>query len=281
MSEALDIGQHCCECRRVEFAPFTCSCGRVFCSTHRPVGACAHDAASTAAHAAPSAALAATATATAAAAASCTLCSAALPVATTCPLCRAVYCLPHRDPSAHACRADVRAQASSSRAAAPAAASLPASSSMRGAAAASAAAGAGESAQSAALRRKVALTKLRMRTAAPPGCPAADRLYLFVAARGAALAAEMAPAVAAALVADAGICISRRATVARLLDAVAAALGVRNDNSAQADATRRLHLAVVPRGAAGAPALLANDELLDAAGLVDGDAVVLTRGMPD
>jgi hypothetical protein len=267
-----------------------------------------------------------------------------------CPLCDAIVCMPHRDAEAHACRG----LASSSKGAAAAAASargdaggllsshagsaaatttiaplVPGGTGGREAAIAAAAAARPadpeRAAKNDALRRKVALTRMRARCTAPRDIAPADQLFLetrwlgdVAAVAGAAGAGDSGGAlrdgggssssssaavatIAATAAAGAGgggsgassikyMCASRLHTVARLLDAVAAAHGVRNSNSSETDAARRLHLYVLEPGAAAGAGVAEGvvrqqldtnatlKALQDAGLLQSGDVVGLLRG---
>jgi hypothetical protein len=302
----------------------------------------------------------------------CFLCNAPVVVQLQCPLCDAIVCMPHRDAEAHACRSLAPSKGAAAAAAASArgdagglssahaggaaatvviAPLVPGGTGGREAAIAAAAAARPadpeRTAKNDALRRKVALTRMRARCPAPRDIAPADQLFLEtrwlgdVAAIPAAASAAAAPipaatpaaagtgagdsggastsgassssaaagttaaAVAAGAVGGGGsgsssgagasssskfMCASRLHTVARLLDAVAASHGVRNSNSSEADAARRLHLYVLEPGAApgaGVAEGVVRHELdtnatlraLQDAGLLQsGDVVGLLRG---
>ena len=294
----------CAVCNLRAFVSFRCSsCTASYCLDHRPLGegcrGCCR---------APAAALASS-SAPAAFQHACTRCRRAVAVATACPLCRAVFCLEHRDPAAHVCAAGGGGGSSGDggggeggSASAGSAGGGPGRSAVIApldVAYVAAATSGGGGAAAAALRAKVALTKLRMATSAPPGIAAADRLYLFLRVGAAVQAA--APAVPASL------CISRHATGARLVDAAAAAVGVRGGgaglrlavqrfaDTAAAAATAAASAAAAAAAAdanAGAytagggaalllplDARLSDDAALAAGGgaLADGDTVILVR----
>lgn len=288
-----DDGERCAisTCARLDFLPLACTaCGQRFCSTHGTPSA--HSCSST------SAAVGSDGAPTRAFAFSCFVCNAKVAVELKCSLCLAVVCLAHREPSLHACS---RGGGGGGASGASAPRSGSAAARVSHAAAIDAGSGAQASPQAAlpveparraqndALRRKAALLALKMRCAAPRGIAPADVRYFETASCCGAPAAAGGIA-AAALPPRKHAALSCRATAAHLLDAAAAAHGVRNPNAGEADPARRLHLwCVGPAFAAAArpetaasPILLplaASLESLEREGLLqNGDTVALTLG---
>ena len=131
--------------------------------------------------------------------------------------------------------------------------------------------------------------KLRMAAAVPPGTENRDRLYVFLQVSAALPLPSMTRPV------PVGLCISRHASVARLVDAAAAAAGLRGECASLRLAVVR-PVAVVPetstfgdttKGTANGSSLallpldarLSDSVALSAVGgaLIDGDTVILCR----
>jgi predicted nucleic acid binding AN1-type Zn finger protein len=307
---------HCAECGQSDFLPLPCPhCLKQFCAKHRELGS--HSGCS----GSGSAAATASAPVPRAFEFSCFLCSKPLPVELTCPLCRNVCCHEHRDPSAHKCSMETgkaTSDASGARGVPSSAAPKPANSSLSALKAVAAPLGAPEDpekkAKNDALRRKVALTKIKVKCGPAKGIAVEDQLFLESESVSDAVASAGAGGSSASFSAPQYHCVSSRTTsVAQLLDAIAAAHKIANRNSAETDPTKRLHLyvkepsagaakdwfaSVVPVGAEsreGAEAELccssssplscrllpdASLRTLVAAGLVsNGDTLLLLRGL--
>lgn len=268
-------------CKQHDFLPFTCPlCRLVLCLEHR--GVSSHACTPPAEHAADSSG------SKRSSGFACFLCKDPLPCRIECGLCSNVVCLRHRDVDAHGCSAarDV------ARAAAPAAGGAGAGAviaPLGGRSSVPIASGRPLDEKALALARKVALTKLKMRCPpAPKGVPPEELLYFETRCAPAGSACEV---IGSSTGAVKPLCVFRGITVAQLLDTVAAAHGVINNNAAEPDPGKRLHLRFAapvtgPAAAAAASAVPPpeaalqsfDSKLRDCSGLGSGDVLVLCRG---
>lgn len=294
MAEMDHVGSACQlpGCNQHDFLPFVCPlCGLVLCLQHR--GVTAHECAS------PASKILSDSSAEGdkidgSSGFACFLCKDPLPCRIECGFCCNSVCLTHRDIDAHACSGAAAARSPSIAAAAGGAGASPAGNLIapmpgRSSVPAVSSAGRPPDDKALALARKVALTKLKMRCPPPPkGIAAEDLLYFETRC------ASLSPY---AVVGSSGgaskpMCVSRLSTVAQLLDAVAAAHGVINNNASELDPAKRLHLRSAPpvTGPAAAAAAVAavppaedalqpvDARLRDCIRLSSGDVLVLCRG---
>lgn len=258
----------CSTCGQNEYLPSKCPhCEKLFCAKHRE----SHEGCDLSPATASSAPVSAYRF-------SCFVCSKAVPVELICPLCRNVCCTDHRDATAHRCSA-VTAKAEEAKALMPAAPKPVASApTVPKAVGSTGLLGAPEDpekkAKNDALRRKVALTKLKVKAPAAKGIAVEDQLFLeseyysSIAAGSTSIAGAGAGSGSAAGPSPGSQqqyhCVSSRTTtVAQLLDVVAAAHKAVNKNSSETDSNNRLHLYVKEPAVTSAAALLSSLESAD------------------